>query len=529
MRMRLAPRSIFFFCRTLLLCLLCATGLLAQAGSGLQSLRFEQLGGERTGLQAVMSSAQQDGRGVMWLGTSAGLYRYDGRRGQLFGSEPADAKTLSHPGVRALLLLPGERLLIGTERGLDEMDLRSETLRRHGLPGVRHMRERTVLGLQPASEGRVWVQTGIDLLLFDPARREFSPVALPALEPLVAGRRPSMLAMVSDGAEGVWVVGGRELLHVDARAQLQQRWPLPSFGKAEAGVRSLVIDAEQRAWIGTNAGVQMLDTRSGAQLDLPARWGGPTHLVHSLFRDQDDGIWIGTGGAGLWHWRAGSQRFESHVHHPALPESVYSNAISALFQDRSGVLWVGTWGWGVSLADLRSGGFRSYRSVVGEDSSLSIDSLMAVAADGPDHAWVATYGGGLNRLHLPSGEAERIGTQQLPMRYLKALLLQPGRGLWVGGDEGLFLLDLKSRQAQRFDLGERTGGGMSISSLVLDAQGRLWAGSAGGAYRIGPDDRVSRYRRQSGESGTLSNEVIDCLLPDRDGRLWLGSKGGLQL
>jgi len=516
-------------CLLRLILVACWLPAAALAGNGLQSLRFELLGGERSGLQAVISSAQQDSRGLMWLGSSAGLYRFDGRGGRLFASEPADPETLSHPSVRSLLLLPGERLMVGTERGLDEMDLRSETLRRHGLPGERHMRERHVLGLQSASRGRVWVQTGVDLLHFDPARREFSPVALPALEPLVPGRRPVLMGLRSDGRDGVWLIAGRDLLHLDAEGQLLQRWPLAGFGKAEPGVRSLVIDAEQRAWIGTNSGVQMLDTRSGAHLDLPARWGLPSSLVHSLFRDQDDGIWVGTGGAGLWHWRPGSTQFESHVHHPALPDSVQSNSISSLFQDRSGVLWVGTWSWGVSLADLRGGGFRSYRSVVGDASSLSSDSVMAVAADGADHAWVASYGGGLNHLHLPSGEAERIGPEQLPMRYIKALLLQPGRGLWVGGDDGLFLLDLKSRQARRFELGERLGGGMSISSLALDDQGQLWAGSAGGVYRIAPDGQLSRYRRQAGQSGSLSNEVIDCVLPVRDGRVWLGSKGGLQL
>lgn len=501
----------------------------AQAGSGLQNLRFEQLAAERAGLQAILYSAQQDARGLMWLGTSAGLYRFDGRAAQPFGSEPADAHSLSHPAVRSLLLLPGERLLIGTERGLDEMDLRSETLRRHGLPGERHMRERYVLGLQSAKDGRVWVLTGLDLLHFDPQRRAFEVVGLPPLEPLVPGRKAGMAAMVSDGAQGVWVVAGRHLMHLDGQGRLQQRWPLGSFGASEPGVRSLVIDAQQRAWLGTNAGVQMIDTRSGEVLDLPARWGLPPSLVHTLYRDQDDGIWVGTGNAGLWHWRPGSVQFESHMHHPALPDSVFSNAISALFQDRSGVLWVGTWGWGISLADLRSGGFRAYRSVVGDAGSLSSDSVMAVAADGADHAWVASYGGGLNRLQLSSGEAERIRPEQLPMRYLKALLLQPERGLWVGGDDGLFLLDLKSRQARRIDLGERLGGGMSIAALAHDAQGQLWAASAAGAYRFGNDGRLTRFRRDGGRPGSLSNEVIDCLLSDRDGRLWLGSKGGLQL
>jgi len=65
-------------CLLRLILVACWLPAAALAGNGLQSLRFELLGGERSGLQAVISSAQQDSRGLMWLGSSAGLYRFDG-------------------------------------------------------------------------------------------------------------------------------------------------------------------------------------------------------------------------------------------------------------------------------------------------------------------------------------------------------------------------------------------------------------------------------------------------------------------
>lgn len=499
-----------------------------QAGPGLQSLRFEQIGQDETGVQAIMQSAQQDARGLMWLGTSQGLLRYDGRRGRLFGSDPSDPSTLSHQAVRAMLLLPDERLLLGTERGLDEMDLRSERIRRHGLPGERHMRERYVISLAPAAPGQVWVHTSINLQIFDTAQRRFSEVPLPPLQPLLPGRKALLSAMASDGHGGVWVAAGRELLHLDAQLQLRQRWPVGSFGKAEPGVRTLLLDREGRLWVGTNGGVQVIDAQTGAPQDLPQRVGLPDALVHALCSDAEGAVWVGTGSAGVWRLQPGAARAEQFAHHDALAESLASDAVSALFQDRSGALWVGTWGQVISVVDLRSAGFRKYRRVVGDPDTLATNSVMAVQPEGTEHLWVASYGAGLNRLHLPSGSAERIPLNALPMAYQKALLLQPGRGLWVGGDAGLYLMELPGRRVRRIELGETVGGGLSISSMALDGQGDLWVGSAAGVYRIQPSGELRRFRREAKAPGSLSNEVIDCLLADAAGRLWVGSKGGLQ-
>ncbi|MDM4766024.1 ATP-binding protein [Pelomonas sp. SE-A7] len=497
----------------------------AQAGSGLQSLRFERLGPDQLGVQTSVVAAQQDARGLVWLGTTDGLLRYDGRAGKLFAPEPADPKTLRNAYARTLVLLPGERLLVGTDLGVDEFDLRTEVARHIEMPEPRSGRGARVLRMQAGRAGKVWVQRSSDLMLYDTESRRLDPVVLRGLQPLRAGESPTLSSVLADGQGGVWLVGGRELLHVDAERELVQRWPLGYFGGQE-GVRSLVVDAAGRAWVGSNLGVRVMDTRSGEVLPLPDQLGLPRAPLHASLLDSKGTLWLGFGDAGLWRWPAGEAKMQAHRHHPALRDSLAQNSVSLLFEDRSGVIWAGHWGAGVSVVDPRSGGFRSYRSVVGDPDSLASDGLMAVQQEGASHAWVASYGQGLDRLNLVDGTAEHVPASQLPMRYLKALLLQRDR-LWIGGDGGLYLMELPGRQIRRIDLHETAGPGTSIASLLADRQGRIWVASAGGIYRIEAEGQVKRYR--AGKNGSLSNEVIDHLLEDREGRLWAGSKAGLQL
>jgi signal transduction histidine kinase/ligand-binding sensor domain-containing protein len=333
---------------------------------------------------------------------------------------------------------------------------------------------------------------------------------------------------VADGAGGLWLARGDELLQLDARGQPRQRLALQARGAAApVGVRSLVLDGQGRLWVGTDLGVQVLDPRDGTPADLPRRLGLPEDVIHALWRDAAGSIWIGSGNRGLWRWREGAAAAEHFSHHPALPRSLAGNDIASLYQDRSGVLWVGSWSRGLSLVDLGGGGMRSYLAVHGEARSLSHPVVQAVAPDDAWHVWVGTYGGGLNRLRLDSGEVERLSPEQLPISHIKALLAEPGRGLWVAGEGGLWLLDPPSRRSRRIELDSPSPASRSIAALQRDRQGRLWAASAGGLHQLQPDGRHQLLR--AGAASGLGHDTVDSLLEDRAGRLWVGSKGGLHL
>ncbi|QPF75081.1 GAF domain-containing protein [Roseateles sp. DAIF2] len=506
--------------------LLLLTGLLLSSwvhAGALQLLRFEPLRNESTlGEEAVMV-ALQDQQGQMWLGSTDGLFRFDGRRSRHFPADPARPDGLGHPHVFALLESPAGRLWIGTGGGLHEMDLRRETLRHHPLPQPRSPADQRVLALLPAPDDALWVLTRRELLRYEPGRGEFQRVALPAEAGAVAG----LQAMMADGRGGLWLVRGTELLQLDAREQLQRRLPLRRPEQALLGVRSLALDGRGRVWVGTDQGVQLVEPETGALSDLPERLGLPRDSIHALWRDREGSIWIGSGSQGLWRWREGATRVEQFAHHPALRRSIASNDVSSIYQDRSGVLWVGTWSGGLSLADLGGGGMRSYLSVHGDPTSLSHPVVQAVLPDDAGQAWVGTYGGGLNRLQLQSGEVERLSAKELPISHIKALMQQPGLGLWVAGEGGLWLFDPRQRRSRRIELGTPSAAGRSISSLQLDRQGRVWAGSAGGLHCVLPGGS-HRLLRAGTESG-LAHDVVDSLLEDREGRLWVGTKGGLHL
>ncbi|RQO55947.1 hypothetical protein DBR47_18960 [Paucibacter sp. KBW04] len=519
---------------------LAATAASAEAATALLDLSFTRLGAEEGLPSLSVATTYQDRQGLIWIGTTNGLLRYDGRHFKKFGVDLERADSLSHPVVQVLLEDEATASMwVGTDGGLNQVDLRSDRLRRHASPPELSARGQQVVGLAPAGGQTLWVAHMGGLYLFDKARAEYRPWTPPKGTANPASGH--IRRMMSDGQGGVWILQGSYALHVRADQSLGEQIDTRQGLGAEALSATqqlplvLSLDGQGRLWLGLAGGVQIWRLQPGGQPARPdplsLRLKLPRTAVVGILRDAENSIWMSTngdGGAGLRRWREGSETTQLFTHHDAVPTSLASDMVSSLMQDRSGSLWVGSWGAGLSIADLGSGGFSRYISLPGEPQTLSWPLVAAMAPDGDEFLWVGTYGGGLNRLHLASGRSERIPLERLPMPLIKALLPMNDGSLWVGGENGVLRYDLKRGRSQPLLQGKEMLAKVSISSLLRDHGGTVWAGSAAGLYRFeGADQRMRVFRADVGSG--LNSDTVDCLLEDREGRLWVGTKGGLHL
>ncbi len=528
--------------RLLVICLLPMLGLMPAApaaANSLHSLRFSQLRVEDGLPGGAVLSMLQDSRGLVWLGTTAGLARYDGRRIKSFYAYPDQAATLSHSLIDALLEDEQGQLWIGTRGGLDRMDLASEKIQRQAMPEEMGLAERRILALAPAAAGRLWVASVGGLLLFDKVSRRFIPWQAGS-DALTPDRGPAR-ALLADGQGGVWLSRGHQVLHIDSVGRVLQQFSTldglkaSSFDPVDLMVSRLALDGQGRLWLGLAGGLQTWHVPADGAPPQPDPLADklqlPRERVFAMLLDRDRAMWIGQGSRPALHrWHEGSEQLESFQHLPAVESSLMADSVGSLMQDRSGILWVGTLLSGVSLADFGGRRFAAYLSLPGDTASLSSDVVMATAFfDGPEHLWVGTYGGGLNRLHLPSGATQRIASQAMPLSHIKALLREPDGRLWIGGERGLQLFDPKSQRSRTIELNQNSAAAASISSLLRLDNGEVWAGSSNGLYRIDRQGRVHSFKADASQKGALSHAIVDALMQDRDGRLWIGTKGGLHL
>src|SRR5205085_7525546 len=105
-------------------------------------------------------------------------------------------------------------------------------------------------------------------------------------------------------------------------------------------VEALATDAGGKLWLGARA----RGTDSGlyqANDPLhPTKVGASVGTVTTIVRDQADGLWVGTDGQGVWHYRDG--RLGERFTFEGTGGGLRSDHVYSIYVDREGVVWFGT-------------------------------------------------------------------------------------------------------------------------------------------------------------------------------------------
>src|SRR5450759_3682187 len=211
------------------------------------------------------------------------------------------------------------------------------------------------------------------------------------------------------------------------------------------------------------------------------------------------------------------------LHATRLPIRTYTTAdglardhILCIAQDSHGFLWFCT-AEGLSRFDVYR--FANYTTAQGLPNNEIEDFLETRAGV----YWVATRGG-LCRYEPAGTGASRFhcyavtGAVGIPA----PLVLYEDRagGVWAGGAGGVFRLDAKDTLFHQVEMPR--GSDATVTAILMDGHGVLWIGLSRGLYRRDPDGSARTYTRADG----LPADYIMALMEDHAGRVY-GTKDGL--
>ncbi|MGD3542159.1 two-component regulator propeller domain-containing protein, partial [Xanthomonas citri pv. citri] len=114
----------------------------------------------------VATALAQDGDGYIWVGTQAGLARWNGYRFRSFVHVASDLGSLPGDFIQALHTDPGGRLWVGTANaGLTMFDQRTEKFVRP----ADELSHGAINAIASDNQGRLWVGTPTALKLYNVA------------------------------------------------------------------------------------------------------------------------------------------------------------------------------------------------------------------------------------------------------------------------------------------------------------------------------------------------------------------------
>jgi signal transduction histidine kinase/ligand-binding sensor domain-containing protein len=473
-------------------------------------------------LDAVYSLAQTPDK-LIWIGTEAGVARFDGAK--MVSVDLSSVMEGAAEHVPTLAVTRDGVLLAGTRvPGLLQIGL--NTVERLPLDAV-------AASLLPMADGTVWIGTRSDGLWVQSGTDvEATPVP---------GTRSSRIsALAARSAGGVWigygdggvqyVKGGNvfdiepdsDALHVLALLEGDsgtlwvgtreglfriQSDELTAVAQVPEAVGALMQDRRGNIWVGlADGGLRRLcDGRPDAIDSLTESQGIASGPIKELMQAEDGSVWVATHGGGVVRLSQGA----------ALPvmadQGLPDRPVLPILRHPSGNMVAGTFGAGVVTIDSES------HRVTERVEGLPDDHVFSLAPAREGEFWAGTRRG---IALVRDGRVVLSYSDQdgLPASTVISLLIDEER-LWIGTAAGLASLEGTTISSYASGTGEVSA---AVVQMHVDRLGRVWVGTDGdGLYRVEGDQLVRPAFHEQLASQTISG------FHETDQELWIVTMRGL--
>jgi ligand-binding sensor domain-containing protein len=428
--------------------------------------------------------------GYLWIGTEAGLVRFDGLSFRLIQS------------ARPTQLEQSLGQALGVTAG-DSGDL---WIRLRGLNLLRYRDGRFFEAPPDLNEEgaatTVAIRAGNGELIFATRRNGLLVLSGGKLKKLVVTESLPVSPVISLArtANGdVWM-GTR-----DAGLARFSAGQVTSIAKGlpDLKINCLLADGNGSLWIGTDSGIVRWN---GSEI---ASDGVPAPLQHSktfaMIQDRDGNVWAGTE-QGLFRINAkGISRLSTAP----------GEAITALFEDRDGDLWMGSEN---GIERLRDSVFATYSVAEG----LPAENNGPVYADQQNRTWFAPQSGGLYSLR--DGKVASLNQAGLTSDIVYSIAGRNGE-LWIGRQHG-GLTHLVASGESFIAKTYTTADGLAqntVFAVSVSRDGTVWAGTLSGGVSRFRDGRFTNFTTADG----LASNTISSIFEAADGTMWFATPNGL--
>jgi signal transduction histidine kinase/ligand-binding sensor domain-containing protein len=439
----------------------------------------------------------QTSDGYVWIGTDAGLVRFDGVRFTPWN--PPEGEQLPSTLITSLLSARDGSLWIGTAEGLSHWS--------NGRLGRYVNRQGTILSIIEDRNGTIWIArlrapdtagslcqvVGIELHCYGTAEGIYTP----------AGSE----VVTEDAFGNLWIGYDRGLL----------RWKPYDFtvynpselksNENMEGVTGIISRSDGSLWVG------ILPSGSGLGLEqiINNKWkpfitpelDGSTLEVETLFLDREDALWVGTLKQGIY------RIYHDKVEHFVSTEGLSGDRIRNFFEDREGNLWIVTSKGIDNLRDIPVTTFSTQ-----EGLGTEIDSVLA-ARDGT--VWI---GGADSLASLRHNVVSSVQAGKgLPGTQVTSMFEDHAGRLWVGIDRTLNLY--RNGTFRRIDRQNGSPVGLVVG-ITEDSENNIWIETSGTPRKlIRIQDLMFREEFPAPQMPAARR-----IAADPSGGLWLGLMDG---
>ena len=529
-------------------------------------------------------SVLQDSEGMLWVGTSTGLARYDGVSFNVFTHNEADSLSLTDNFLANAALKEDKEgnVWAGTRNGLSRWNRSSGSFTRFLVnEDSTDVSGNYISALHVTPSGVVWVGTlkgGVSK--FDSDTDTFTHFRSDSSDTYTI-QSDYITGIASDVMGTLWVSTTGGLSRFDESRNRFQRVLLEHDLDNDSIISTIHAGTDNYLWIGTrNNGLLRYDVFTQVEERIAPELMPP--FISTIHQEASGTLWIGAQSDGVYTYDPSKKQEDRLTHLSSYIPSSLDDQVLDLHMDRSGVLWVASWSAGLRKGvrplfnelkqseykgqvfdlpevqtvfedingdiwgGLRQGGVIKISADKREVTNVSANpdvplstikhGIFSILRDHEGYIWFATAGDGVYRYDEARQElvqfAHQIGdSSSISSNNIYSIYEDERNQLWFGtADAGINRFDRETQMFQVIKPIEDNPNSLSFDSVwpfLEDRRGRFWVGTFGGGLNLMLEDNASfKHYRATGALTALSNNRVVSILEASDGTFWIGTMGG---
>ncbi len=337
-----------------------------------------------------VSAISQDYEKNIWIGfQEEGLVRWDQQTNEYIQlrSNPLRPKSLSNDRVSALYFDKFGNNWVGTLNGINRVNLTNRKFTFYqNRPGYSEAIHNSVFAIAKDDTGAIWTGTRGGLFCLGAGKKAEAYLH----KRNVGTSEDAIRSLFIDNDKNLWVGTEKGTLEIVNRISKSfTTWTVdPSV--RENAVYVIRQDNKNIFWLGTYNGLYSMDP-TGHQFKYydwqkTINTNTRSKEIRSIEIDKDNNLWIGTRGAGLFHFNVKTQTFQHFAHNPDDQHSISSNVVASIYIGNNNTVWLGT---STGLNKFHNGKFFNYT----ERDGLPNDVVYGILPDDKGYLWLSTNQG----------------------------------------------------------------------------------------------------------------------------------------
>jgi len=526
---------------------------------GAKMLSFKHLTSDDGLTINSVTAIAQDKNGYIWIGTLAGLNRYDAYAVKQYYNEPNNSSSLSNNIIRDILVDSKQQIWVATEDGLNRYDTATDSfiVYRHSTTDNSSINNSSVTSLFEDSKGQIWIGNRGGIARYISATDSFISYRHDPADPVNSMRPGNVKSFFEDSDGMIWVgtISGSNSQHrglsifdpINGGFIHFHHDPNDDTSLQAGSLNSIFTSADGKIWV--------TSSRNGLSEYLPATQtfrrittlidtsdnlattAAFTEKMKDTLVDANGNIWIATYGGGLLLFDHKQDSFVNYTANGTVSGSLNSNRIKTIFQDRDGLIWLGTIEGGVNILNYKGNKFNhihpklAIKHLINSNISsiLELENGLIV---------IGTYGQGLliydpETNSFSSEYSETI--DGFNSKRASDILVLEQQKLLVASIEGLYTIDLTTKEKHYIPIHEVKSPNKTIRIVRIfrAKDGNIWLSSgAQGIFSLDLNTlEVTSYPYADNNDDlnekALSSYAPKNILEDKQGYLWISTKRGL--